>query len=87
MSKCIGPFAAGVVFLAMGVCLAILGVDQFDRLVGMERAGNVHGLSTKVEFLYAHLGKWGVFAVFEMVGMSFLIAAIEKVRTGLRVAA
>ena len=87
MSKCIGPFLAGAVFLAIGLCLAILGVDQFDRLAGMEKAGGVAGLSVKVEFLYAYLGKWGVFAAFELLGMSFLIAAIDKLRTGLRVAA
>jgi hypothetical protein len=86
MSKCIGPFLASAAFLALGICLAILGVDQFDRLVAMEKAGSVEGLSVKVEFLYTYLGKWGVFAVFEMVGMSFLIAAIDKLRTGLRVA-
>ena len=87
MSKCIGPFLASAIFLAIGICLVILGVDQFDRITGMEKAGNVTGLSIKVEFVYTYLGKWGVFVVFELIGMSFLIAALDKLRTGLRVAA
>jgi hypothetical protein len=87
MSKCIGPLLSSAAFLAVGICLAILGVDQFDRITGMEKAGSVTGLSVKVEFLYAYLGKWGVFVVFELIGMSFLIAAIDKLRTGIRAAA
>ena len=53
----------------------------------MEKAGSVTGLSVKVEFIYTYLGKWGVFVVFELIGMSFLIAAIDKLRAGIRVAA
>lgn len=87
MSKCIGPLLASAAFLAIGICLAILGVDQFDRIAGMEKAGSVTGLSVKVEFIYTYLGKWGVFVVFELIGMSFLIAAIDKLRAGIRVAA
>jgi hypothetical protein len=82
----IGPIAAGVFFAAFGVTFVVAGVMLCDQIAGMEAAGNVRGLSTRTEFLYTHLGKWGVFAAYELLGMSFLIAAIDKVRVGLRLA-
>lgn len=86
MTRSIGPFLGCIVFLALGSCLAIMGIVQFDSIMRMETAGSVAGLNTKVAFLYEHLGKWGVFAVHEVLGMSFLIAAIDKFRIVLRLA-
>jgi hypothetical protein len=84
--RALGPFAAAVGFAIFGVALAILGVSEFQRIYGMEEAGHVAGLSWRVNFLYTHLGKWGVFGAFELLGMSFLLAAIDKTRAALRLA-
>ena len=80
------PLALSVRLQVFGVALAILGVSEFQRIHGMEEAGHVAGLSWRVNFLYTHLGKWGVFGAFELLGMSFLIAAIDKTRAALRLA-
>ena len=86
MPRSIGPFLGAIFFAPLGVTFAVAGIMLFDQIAVMEAAGNVHGLSTRTEFLYAHLGKWGVFVVYELLGMSFLIAAIDKLRVGLRLA-
>lgn len=85
-ARALGPFAAAVAFAILGVALAILGVSEFQRIHGMEEAGSVHGLSWRMDFLYTHAGKWGVFGAYELLGMSFLIAAIDKTRAALRLA-
>ena len=86
MPRFIGPFLAAGFFAPLGVVFAVSGITLFDQIAVMEAAGYVQGLSNRTEFLYAHLGKWGVFAVYELLGISFAIAAIDKVRAGLRLA-
>jgi hypothetical protein len=86
MSKSFGPILVAVFFATLGVTFAVAGVMLCDKIAGMEAAGPVYGLSSRTEFLYTHLGKWGVFGAYELLGMSFLIAAIDKARTGLRLA-
>ena len=86
MPKSIGPILAAVFFAPVGVVFAVSGITLFDQISVMEAAGHVQGLSGRTEFLYAHMGKWGVFAVYELLGMTFVIAAIDKVRAGLRLA-
>lgn len=86
MSARIGPILGAVFFATFGVTLAVSGIVLFDQIAGMETWGNVQGLSGCTDFLYTHLGKWGVFVVYELGGMSCLIAAIDKVRAGFRMA-
>jgi hypothetical protein len=85
-ARAIGPFAAAVAFAVLGVALAILGVSEFQRIHAMETAGSVQGLNWRFAFVYEHLGKWGVFGTYEFLGISFLIAAIDKTRAALRLA-
>lgn len=86
MPRSIGPFLGAGFFAPLGVVFAVAGIVLFDQIAVMEAAGNVHGLSGRTAFLYTHLGKWGVFAVYELLGISFLIGAIDKLRVGLRLA-
>lgn len=86
-ARALPPLFAAMAFAVLGVALAILGVSEFQRVHGMEQAGSaVQGLGWRIEFLYAHLGKWGLFGTYEVLGMSFLIAAIDKTRAALRLA-
>jgi hypothetical protein len=84
MTVRIGAIAAGVFFATFGITLAVSGIMLFQQILGMEAVGNVQGLSDRTNFLYTHLGKWGVFAVYEVAGMSCLIAAIDRARGALR---
>jgi hypothetical protein len=86
MRNSFGPILVAVFFATLGVTFAVAGVMLCDKIAGMEAAGNVQGLSSRTEFLYTHLGKWGVFGVYELLGLSFVIAAVDKARTGLRLA-
>ena len=86
MPRYIGSFLAAGFCAPFGVVFAVSGITLFDQIAVMEAAGHVHGLSSRTEFLHAYLGKWGVFAVYELLGISFAIAAIDKVRAGLRLA-
>ena len=85
-ARALGPLFAAMAFAVLGVAFAILGVSEFQRVLVMEQAGSVQGLGWRIEFVYTHLGKWGVFGLYEMLGMSFLIAAIDKTRSALRFA-
>jgi hypothetical protein len=83
-ARALGPLFAAMAFAVVGVAFTILGVSEFQRIHGMEEAGGVSGLGWRITFVYAHLGKWGVFSAYELLGMSFLIAAIDKTRAALR---
>lgn len=85
-ARVIAPLLGAIAFAVLGVAFTILGVSEFQRIHGMEEAGSVQGLSWRIDFLYTHAGKWGVFGAYELLGMSFLIAAIDKTRAALRLA-
>jgi hypothetical protein len=83
-ARALGPLFAAMAFAVLGVAFTILGVSEFQRIHGMEEAGTVSGLGWRIEFVYMHVGKWGVFGLYEFLGMCFLIAAIDKTRAALR---
>ncbi len=76
--------AGGIAIVALGVFLVGIGLFQYDRLADMEAAGHVHGLSAKVQFVYAHLGKWGVLGVYSLAGALAFVSGLDKLMNASR---
>ena len=77
----------GIAMVALGIFLAGFGLFQFDRLADMEATGHVYVLSSKVKFVYAYLGKWGVLSVYSLAGALAFVAGIDRLMNGSRASA
>lgn len=67
------------VFL-VGIALIIAGIYFFFHIQGLENAGQDVRFSRKIQWVYDILGKFGILAVFEIVGVIALISGIKQLR-------
>lgn len=67
------------VFL-VGIALIIGGFYFFFHIQGLEEAGQQVRFGRKIQWVYNYLGKYGILAVFEIVGLIALISGIQQLR-------
>ncbi|WP_417785161.1 hypothetical protein [Tenacibaculum sp.] len=67
------------VFL-IGIALIIAGFYFFFHIQELEEAGQEVRFSRKIQWVYDYLGKYGMFASFEIVGLIALISGIKQLK-------
>ncbi|MEM9141510.1 MAG: hypothetical protein AAGA86_00895 [Bacteroidota bacterium] len=64
----------------LGIALIITGLYLFFDIQGMEAAGREVRFGRRFQFVYDSLGKFGVLAVFEILGLIALISGIQQLK-------
>lgn len=64
----------------VGIALIIAGFYFFFHIQGLEEAGTEVRFGRKVQWIYNYLGKYGILALFEIVGFIALISGIRQLR-------
>ena len=67
--------------LIIGIVLIIAGFCIFFYIQEMENVGRVIRFNRKFQFVYRVIGKYGVLAIFEILGWSMLISGIRELRS------
>jgi len=67
------------VFL-IGIALIIAGFYFFFHIQGLEEVGQEARFSRKIQWIYDYLGKYGILALFEIVGLIALVSGIRQLR-------
>ena len=84
MKNSIVATAVGFAIVAIGIFLVGIGLYDFDRIVAMEAAGNVRGLSLLGSTAYALLGKWGVLALYAASGALVFVSGLDSLMKSAR---